>query len=208
MSDDYDDVNETEGFDLDEELSGIQAAQEFLDPIKGTHVFYWRPILSIDKITTDEGAIHVGRVTYEIIGVDDPALISCVGGLFGETFRMGGAVKDAEKMSANDQIKLGKQQFLTRLMGYKPEGEKPSDKLEYLEDKYTPTPEGCFVVRGTITAKSDKTGEYMNIKKVRVLDPDYPILGSEEEEKEALMTPKDYEAYTFYSPRRKEGSGE
>jgi hypothetical protein len=188
---DDDDDDSLLDFSLDEVLEGVQPAAEFQDYLPGNHIYMLR-IADIAKrvqIRATGKIVGVG-ITYEILGTESEEAADQIGGLFSEFFILGGKVPDYEKYSADKQVDDGMSGLVTRLKAFKPtEASLEAGIVEVLERQAPRADRECMRVK--ITAKLDKKGEFINLRKLRVLDAHVAIKDVLEDKAET---------WAFYEP--------
>jgi hypothetical protein len=186
--DEDEDDEEEDDFDLDAELEGIQV-QDFQDFIHGNHIFYVRVgNIKRDKRKHEEGITKVMNIVLEILATESEEAAHTVGGLFGISFVIGGTPPEYEKYSGTKQIMDGKARLKGFLLSFKTESKVPSEAIEEILERYEAGSGKCAKVR--ITARDG--GEYVNYKKIRVMQQEVPI--------EDIMPAEVLADWQFYVP--------
>jgi hypothetical protein len=198
-------------FDLDAAMEGVQARAEYTDPIVGNHIFYVRTHWKLDtqdwedEDSGKQGTEIVARHTMEVLATESEKASEAVGGLFVETFTVGGKLRDFAKYKATKRLPDSKENFLARLLAFKPAPELTRQQaLDSLNERYEDTEASGVCAKVRITARESKPNaagnQFINIKKVKVIDPSFPLVGSDGEG--IFENEEELEAWHFWTPRQ------
>lgn len=208
---DYEDNDEVsvDSFNLDAAMEGVSARAEYTDPIPGNHIFYVRSHWKLDTQDWEDedsgkkGTEIVARHTMEVLATESEKASEAVGGLFVETFTVGGKLRDFAKYKASKRLPDSKENFLARLLAFKPDPELTRQQaLDSLNERYEDTSASGVCAKVRITAKESKPNaqgnQYINIKKVKVIDPVFPLVGADGEG--IFENEEELEAWNFWTP--------